>query len=206
MTQPSYHGWTHRPKAQGGTDPIPVAGAITWAKTIGAGNMPDAGTTYPFEWLMLSTNDTAGYEMNDITAGTSFNWIQINEPGYYIYELRAVQIGSVFSNAQPLFLEGSFLLAGNPASIRVNMGQPDFSGVYFTQADQLLAGNQANAGLYTRGTFNYNPASPVSDMDNEATLAVSGWIALAGGPASLNLEVEMFVMRICDPGYTTVTP
>ena len=40
MTLPAMHGWTHRPKALGGTDPIDIpTGAITWAKTYGVGNM-----------------------------------------------------------------------------------------------------------------------------------------------------------------------
>jgi len=199
------HGWTHRPKALGGTDPIDIpTGAITWAKTYGVGNMTDAGTTYPFEYLQMETNDTANYE--PFLSGGLFKWIQINNPGYYMFELRAVSVSSVYSNANPLFLEGSFLLGGSGASMRVNMGAPDFSGMYFTQADQLLAGNEAPSGLYTRGSFNYNPASPVSDMDFESPLRVSGWIALAGGPGTLNLEVEMFVMRICDEGYTEVYP
>jgi hypothetical protein len=201
---PDFHAWTHRPKAQGGTDPIDIPGGITWALAYGNDNMVDAGSTYEFILSELYSNDATGYEA--FLVGGVFMWIQINEPGYYEMSVSAVHNSSVFSYGNDARLDCSFLSGGVTASITQNMGVADFPGVRFTDADAVIAGHNAPGGLYTRIAFNYEPANPHSDLDFENPLQVSAMLSLAGGPGTIPINTRIFLERISEPGYVTLYP
>jgi hypothetical protein len=64
----SYHGWTHVPKEQGGTDPIPGAAAAGQPQLV----LTDGGTTVPTDTWMPVPNSTV-YKRND-PDDTYFSW------------------------------------------------------------------------------------------------------------------------------------
>lgn len=200
------HAHTHRPRSQGGTDPIdfPAGGSITWALAYGNDNMADAGSTYEFKFAELYSNDSTGYEA--FLVGGDFMFIQINNPGYYEMSVSAVHTSSVFNYANDSRLDCSFLQSGLTSSITQNMGVADFPGVRFTFADEVLAANDPPGGLYTRIAFNYNPDDPHADLDFEVPLCVGAMFSLAGGPSSIPINTRIFIERIADPGYVTLYP
>lgn len=184
--------------------PVTSSGGVTWALAYGNDNMVDAGTTYEFTLAELYSNDATAFEA--FLVGGVFKWIQINTPGYYEMSVTAVHSSSVFSYANDMRLDCSFLQGGLTSSITQNMGVADFPGVRFTDADAVIAGHNAPGGLYTRIAFNYNPDDPHADLDFEVPLRVSAMISLAGGPASIPINTRLFLERIADPGYVALYP
>lgn len=198
------HAWTHRPRSQGGTDPIDMPGGITWALAYGNDSMVDAGSTYPFVFAELYSNDASAFEAVEV--GGVFTWIQVNEPGYYKMAVTAVHTSSVFPSTHDLRLDCSFASGGLVASITQNMGLPDFPGVRFTDADAVITGHEEPGGLFTEIGFHYDPSDPHSDLDFENPLLVSAMISLAGGPGTLPINTRIFIERIADPGYVALYP
>ena len=88
----SYHGWTHRPKAQGGTDPIPAsedAGGtppdIVWAYAINETtptSVPDDESTYTDIVFPTGDMDKAGGQTYLDT--DEANFIHIIDSGMYL--------------------------------------------------------------------------------------------------------------------------
>jgi len=199
----SYHAWTH---SKDGTDPIdiPAAGTV-WAMAYGNDDMADAGTTYPFTFAELYSNDATAFEAKVIS--TVFRYIQINEPGYYRMSVTATHNSSVFdATAGDLRLDCMFVSGGFDASITQNMGVADYVGVRFTDADAVISGHEKPGGLWTQIAFNYDPADPHSDLDFENPLLVSAAISQAGGPSSIPINTRVLLERIADPGYLTLYP
>lgn len=66
----SYHGWTHAPKAQGGTDPIPgqQVGQFPWIA------LSDGATTAPDDTIMPIPFSTITYDPSLVTQGEIFDW------------------------------------------------------------------------------------------------------------------------------------
>jgi hypothetical protein len=95
----SYHGWTHAPKEDGGTDPIPLppstAGLGPTIIIYGGGTTAASGTWMPIPFSVLGINPEAGIE------GDYFSWsitdlgdtgndryeITTHEKGWYEWEL-----------------------------------------------------------------------------------------------------------------------
>lgn len=90
----SYHGWTHAPKEQGGTDPIPAQTAATpeipWARAYARG--ADVGQTDQVIATATITRIATTDQLNDypalfdVTTGSS-TAIEIFADGYYIVRM-----------------------------------------------------------------------------------------------------------------------
>lgn len=182
--------------------PVTSAGGLLWAMAYGNDVMADAGTTYPFTFLYLYSNDATAFAAE--IQSTVFKWIRINEPGYYRMSVSATGTFDVSTN--DLRLDCSFEQGGLVSSITQNMGDPDFVGVRFTDADALITGHEEPNGLFTQIAFNWDPANPVSDLDAENPLLVGAMISQAGGPASITINTRVLLERMTDPGYLTLYP
>lgn len=95
---PNYHGWTHRPKAQGGTDPIPGVTTSAWAR-IAKGfdaanqtinNNTNTDLTFNHDYNMGSGESGEGYFTPNGTTG-------LNILAHGIYILTA----EVYWNSNP---------------------------------------------------------------------------------------------------------
>jgi hypothetical protein len=198
---PAYHWRTHLP---GGTDEIPMP-SLKWALAYGNDDMADAGTTYPFTFLELYSNDSTAFAAE--IQSTVFKWIRINNPGYYRMSVSAIHNTSVFDvSTNDLRLDCSFQEGGLVSSITQNMGVADYVGVRFTDADALITGHEEPGGLFTQIAFNWDPDNPNSDLDAENPLLVGAMISQAGGPASIPINTRIFLERLTDPGYVTLYP
>jgi hypothetical protein len=207
MTGPAYHGWTHRPKAQGGTDPIPVeSGSLKWCHAFaGAQSITPSSGDYFFTWNHLYASDSDTFEVSDVTAGRG-DWIQINTPGYYIWKVRAGG-GSVWDNGFYTKITTMFNMTGvGAADFVVNSGDADWGGDEFNSSSEMFSGETAHKVLYEENAFNWDPANPQSDMDDENPLKVSMRVETVGATTAKTLQAEMLIVRIADAGYVDLSP
>lgn len=83
MSGPDYHGWTHRPKAQGGTDPIGVTLGLSFASVKKAAQSFTAPSASPFTELSdlssaaFKTNDPTRLSLIEDTTGTPYWGVSI---------------------------------------------------------------------------------------------------------------------------------
>lgn len=198
------HAWKHRPKSQGGTDPIDMPGGITWCVAKGFNDLVDAGSDYPWVFSQLFANDSTTFE--PFIQGGDFTFVQINQPGYYVGKFYIAHGSSTFPTGNDLFLEPMFLFGGVRSSMVQNMDDPDFVGIRFNSPAEQLAAGPARGGLYTELAFNWDPANVTSDFNSENPLCVSGSVALAGGPGTIPAVYHMWLARIADEGYVDLSP
>lgn len=82
---PAFHGWTHRPKSQGGTDPIEAAGPLPWIRLILEGSNQTIGTPGNAAVLFNTIRGAAGSTFGTASVGGGTdNAITILEDGLYV--------------------------------------------------------------------------------------------------------------------------
>lgn len=205
---PAFHGWTHRPKAQGGTDPVdfPAAGG-TWATAYGAAaGIVNDSNDYFVPILQMWTNDTAGYEPGGVSGGEA-DWLQINTQGFYRAEFSITIQPGEFESVHIPRITPIFSLGGTPAGIQANMGPADFPGNRFTSMAEQLDGHDEHSMLYSMINFNWDPGNTDSgDLNDQDPLQISANLTSVDYTATLTLTLRMYVQRISDAGYTDVSP
>lgn len=189
--------------------PAPTAAAasteIVWAKaSAGSTSISHAGNDYRLTFNNGMTNSTDDYDLVDVAGGRA-SWLQITNPGYYVAQF------SVIHSLQPpttfeRFIEPLFDQSGTPSSIQENQGVADFIGSYKTRETLFLSGETQLIGLYSEMTFNWNPDSPVSDLDFEDPLKIGLQVATVSDTTARNIGGEVFVMRIASAGYVDMGP
>jgi hypothetical protein len=209
MTLPAMHGWTHRPKAQGGTDPIefPDAGSISWAKAwMSSTSISNASSYFRPRFQFLATNDTALFELASISSNAA-DYLQINGPGYY--ELLIGVVTSAGWGANYTNLEGVYAESGT-ADFQFNTATDAFTD--FTESDYAAGSEQhqdefytspnAHRGLWKMYTFRYQPAAPgASSLSDEDPLRIAlRTTSDAAGP--ITMTAGLYIKRISDPDYT----
>jgi hypothetical protein len=198
------HGWTHRPRSEGGTDPIPAAaGGLKWCTTFAsAASITPSSGDYFFTHTDLYTNDTAAFEFADISAGRA-TWLQINTYGYYTCKFTASQATN-WDNAFYTTITPMFEFVSTPADLIVNSGDADFPLNNFHNDAELNVGETAHKRLWQETSFHWNPADPQSDLDGEDPLKITFRVETVGATAAKTIQAQMFVVRIAGPGYTNV--
>jgi hypothetical protein len=192
-----YHAWTH---TADGTDPIPVASDLKWATaTAPAASVTASSGKFLPTLTAAYSNDATGYEL-------ASGWLQINNPGYYVFRVVILTQSNMDASARDFFVQPVFLSGGTtPADLQDNTGVADFIGDWRTPNAQLSTGDKLYAALGTNLTFNYDPDNPVSDIDFESPLQVSVMLstfsALGG---SLTMGSAVHAMRVSGPGYVSV--
>jgi hypothetical protein len=198
------HAWTHRPRSQGGTDPIQIdTGGTTWATTFGSGTaITHVSNDYWIPLHQMWTNDSAGFELTGIS-GSDADYLQINNPGYYTIECLVTRSGGFLDNFTRPRVEVLFDLSGGFASMVPNMGPADFPGAYLVPVSELENGSTDYGALYTRAAFHWDPASPdAGDLSDQDPLKVTCNLTTTASTATLNLLSQMLVKRIAGPGYS----
>lgn len=90
------HAWRHRPKAEGGTDPLAVSSAIVplasksrvWAHTVGTGTGFDIDDLADFNGNYITNDPDETYfsDFSDSTLGYSREGIEIHHQGVYLFD------------------------------------------------------------------------------------------------------------------------
>lgn len=111
-----YHGWTHRTKRSGGTDPIPGLGNLPW---IAANGLYDSDATPTLDssadaalWTGVYMDEdsvTESYFRYTVHAGSAYNGedgyqLEILQPGLYTYSLMASTSDLIDGNSYDLFI------------------------------------------------------------------------------------------------------
>lgn len=84
---PGYHGWTHRPASQGGTDPVPFTPQLPYARVArgGAQVAVTTDTDSLLDWSSFLNQGGADYFDTAFTDGAGVEGIQILQPGVYSF-------------------------------------------------------------------------------------------------------------------------
>jgi hypothetical protein len=204
---PKYHGWTHRPASEGGTDPIPGLGAsdLSWA----LGSQAEVATAKTSSWYYaqfssIGTNDTSAFELADVS-GTSSQYVQINEEGYYvgwaaILALSAGAWGANLTVVQPIAEIG-----GSPSPMESSFDPySDSFSTLFSRNDEKTATEEGHRSLWVPFSFNYDKDSTASDMDQEDPLKI-GIRVQSNQTGSVSFAADLFIMRIAATAGYTVT-
>lgn len=172
MSNVPYHAWTHRPKAQGGTDPIQVPSA-SYARASRIWPADDAlelttpGTLTPIPFTQMWTNNTAVFGKDDGTFLLDDSGIRPKVAGLYKAECKV-----------------EFIHDGN-AYFQCLLSATDLDT---TDERFLLGGGQhgANVGVLTGegGTFE----STVWGYDTQNVV----WLGEPGGSAEFHISVNIF--------------
>lgn len=210
MPDVSKHAWTHRPRSQGGTDPVPFVGDRVWASASGSNKTytPSGGKYRPtFDHAYCHPDATSDFAVSTPSVGRS-SWLEILNPGYYRCSFYVIQnSAATWSTAGETFLQPLFESGGLEASFQDNLGVADYLGDWYSPRLDVVNGQPGYAGtLATDLTFNYDPANPVSDIDFEAPLKLALLVATFPSDATnLALGCGLFVERISEtPGYATL--
>lgn len=198
------HAWTHRPRSQGGTDPLVIeAGDMKWCTTFASAQSitPVSGDFF-FGHTDLYTNDTGAFSLVDVTAGRAF-YLQLSLPGYYTCKFTAGQ-ASAWDNSFYTTITPMFEFVGTDADLIVNSGDADFPLNNFHNDAELLVGETAHKRLWQETSFHWDPDNPQSDLDGENPLKITFRVETVGETAAKTIQAQMFVVRISGPGYTAV--
>lgn len=185
--------------------PAPTADGSSGLSWVRAGGAELAGAvvlSYRSEFDEAYTNDTAAFEIT-----SDKEWLQINTSGYYVAKFALFKrSGGMWVNTDDTWVQPLVDLGGVPSPLQDNLGVPDWIGDWFSARSQFKAGDETNLSLAAECTFNWNPDSPVSDLDFENPLKISCQMVAPDEGATVNLGVDVFVMRIADAGYTDISP
>jgi hypothetical protein len=203
------HAWTHRPRSEGGTDPIeiPAASDLLWVTASASTEaVPQtSGTYYPFGLDFIYTNGSGDFEAADITSGRAA-YLQINTPGYYVLQAQIFKAAGTFASTNHTWIEPAVEIGGSRGNIVGNEGVADFMGAFWTAGSSIIVGGEGREGLYTTLAFNYDPDNPVSNLDAENPLKVGLNLAQSAGPSSISMAGSIFLYRIASAGYTDISP
>jgi hypothetical protein len=208
-----YHAWTHRSKADGGTDPIEQAGAHDWiAVTTANQGYEGTGSGDQIEWLEVFQPD----------ASVSFDYVMLAAAGQFgddIFYPRILESG-IYTFTLHIFAAGDFSLTTTDVKVRIGIEVLD--GTIVSGADPYPGRQGASAYLYDQV---YIPKNSSWDSDFQVfrsfTLPLSttsGNYPLRAGRVSLDWDdpiatevfsARLFIVRHGDtnwPAATFATP
>lgn len=195
MTGPAYHGWTHRPKSEGGTDPIPglsSSGPISLPVAFGfAGQLSRTGTVIQVDFNSISWNDDTVFNFAKVTAGTPnvARYVTVT-PGTYVVKAE-VDFASAFTQNTSIqitcyfpSLDSSDLLAN---TVGVDSFTIEQSGIW---NEQKTTDEKAHLSLHDEYVFSWTTAGLGEDtlgLGVQLTLASSATKNIGGGLAVIRL-------------------
>ncbi len=143
MSGPSYHGWTHRPKGQGGTDPVPPF--TTWAKCT-RNTAQTVTTTTELEFINFRTNDTA-----------TFGWDETGDPSGLLIRDEGLYmvLADVIYNAGDIGVERSIYSHWDALSAGVTFGNELRPAIGTGQTSSGIAEVDNAAILISKGNLSH---------------------------------------------------
>lgn len=190
------HAWRHRPKSQGGTDPLEIASGLPVAfgsrgqasKTVGPG-------ATPLEFTFVSWNDPLfGYAVTVGTAPKRARYITLAEEGTYMAHFLATW-NSAFTVGDFPFIQPSIYLPSGPTEdVLSNVidvrSMDDAVGLIYGQ--QNTAAESAFLGLAATVIFSWDQASV-----GETSIGL-GVNLSSGNGRTKNFGAKISVVRLGD--------
>ncbi len=196
------HAWTHRRRSRGGTDPLLDFGLVWATAEKGAASVSYSGGFYTPRWQSLATNDVATFTGSGPSGGL-FDWVQINEPGYYHVWSMITNFGAPWGTEATSIETGYDAGAGAFTLLSVGASLADFS-LEFSRADQKLdSSDDPNSTLFQFNSFHWQ-AGNGDDLGAVNPLKLSTRINSDGDQGAVDLYVLMHIVQIGSPGYTLI--
>lgn len=151
------HGWTHRPRSEGGTDPIEVAagGPISALGRAGTQSLSATGNL-ALTFSSVYANDPS-FGVSGVSGGRA-TYITISEPGFYMYD------GLVFWDTDWTvgdfpYVEPSASVGGSPTTLIgvSSIDWDDTQGIIYGQ--QFTAAEMDHHSLAATVYFNFDPVA-----------------------------------------------
>jgi len=196
MSLPAMHGWTHRPKSLGGTDPVPMPTGIQYA--IGFdGLVASRPTNAACAMQYLSWNDNVfGYA---VTSGTSPNkkakYILIPE-GHYMLDYIVFWTGDFTPGDNPFIQPWYYapsdasenVLAGSPFGVQ---GLDDAQGNVYSE--QFTAAEMAHHELIATQYLTWTEADW-----GETSIGIGVALRVSGGITTRTWGCAISIVRLGD--------
>ena len=200
------HAWKHRPKAQGGTDPIETEIAKWATAEKGASSVSYSGGYYTPRWQALATNDTEAFEFAGVSGTPArADWIQLNDPGYYHVWTSIRNFTPPSWGTEATSIEMGYDGGSGFELLSVGASLADFN-LEFSRADQKLdSSDDPNATLFQFNAFHWQPGNG-DDLGDQNPLLLKTRIHSDGDQGDMSLYILMHIVRIASAGYTLLTP
>jgi len=151
MTLPSMHGWTHRPKALGGTDPIQTVQPIT-ALGLAFSRSQACNSLLEFDFDEIYTNDDS-FGFSDVTSGRA-QFITISRVGLYKAQFVSFWDSAWTAGDNPLIVPNTNLGDLVPAADITTWD--DTQNIVY--GEQFTADESAHLSLAATVYFTFDPA------------------------------------------------
>lgn len=218
---PALHAWTHRPKSQGGTDPIELPGGPEWClagieeESIDPTTDPAVGSgtielyRIPFTYIAKSTGSS--FELSTPDVNLLSEWLIVNDAGYYhMWSGCQIEPADDWDSSGDLFLDPIFERdSAGPAPrpfFQFTNPRTDFMMADFGSTGQRFAAEDKHRGLWKFHSFKYDPGSglPDSFFDDESPLKIGLRVYVPGATVDLALTAQIHLVRIADPDYELI--
>lgn len=156
---PEYHGWTHAPKAQGGTDPIPGGDVSAWAWME---RSTDLSTPNNTPKTVVAYDDSGTSDASVLEVDETNGMIFIHQPGIYLIAADASWTASITNCFGQVWSNADFLPALTSSYIGhfQDFGNNGAIGIMgFGITDDVNASNDISTGPYTYLTVTQNSGS-----------------------------------------------
>ena len=216
---PAYHGWTHRPASEGGTDPIPSVAAAGWAPKWATAVMFQTSVAKSTSWYYadftdMGTNDTDMFSLENVAAGKA-RYLGITGGGVYHCWFGVITRGQTgagedwgqnYAALEPIFEEGGTATILNSETDST----ADFEEGFYNRMNQQLlseapASQPRQLGLFNFMALHYDPPSPsVGNFGFEVPFKL-GVRVVTDQTGSVVFGAQIHVLRVADAGYTAVS-
>jgi hypothetical protein len=199
MPAAPYHGWTHRPAAQGGTDPIPGLGTAIIPFAGAFDGLTSQSFTDPwvpdFDTFLTNDATTFSYE-NTSGSPAKFRYIGINQDGLYLATFRGEWVTDF---TDQVYVQPQCESSGSPDSL-INFATWVWTPDYNTPVqEQFIAAEWDHHAVVSTVYFTHEAAD-----DGENPLKIGLRLVLNGASGTKQLGANMTVMRLGDvPAVTT---
>lgn len=206
------HAWTHRPRAEGGTDPIEMPSATTWCLAsedlVSIEPVSDIYRT-GFTYLTHSTNATGDYTLSTPGDGDRSDWLEIHAAGYYHMYCGVVLEAANTWGAFDTTLEVVWQKAGVETMLNQWMNWSlMFNNADFNRAKEQFAAEDDHRGMWEFLSFYWNPGANDVVATDEVWIEDEDPLRLGlrvrcstGASVTLDMTSQIHLHKIADAGF-----